>query len=290
MRHALRELPPHPSCGRGRDEQGRCGCRLPSEAQGPRGRVHGRSLLRVRSVWALRYLRLPPHGQFGQAFWDRSGWDTPQVGKRRRRAREVRDALRELPSRSTRGCTRDPADSARSGGGRRGLPSGVAGDRRSRGTIAAVDGPFFEDISVGATYRTSIGRTITQADNVQFSLLTNNANEIHINAHYAAQTEFKRPLVNSFLTLATVAGMMVPETSRWGCALGVGEVTLPNPLFDGDTLYADTEVLEARASRSRQGWGIVTVRQRGIKQDGTVVLIAKRTFMVPTRANAPKPH
>jgi len=83
---------------------------------------------------------------------------------------------------------------------------------------------------------------------------------------------------------------MVPETSRWGFALGVGEVTLPHPLFEGDTLYADTEVLEARASRSRPGWGIVTVRQRGIKQDGTIVLIAKRTFMVPTRANAPKSH
>jgi itaconyl-CoA hydratase len=155
---------------------------------------------------------------------------------------------------------------------------------------AVTVGPFFEDFTVGATYRSSIGRTITQADNIQFSLLTNNSNEIHFNAHYAAQTEFKRPLVNSFLTLATVAGMMVPETSRWGFALGVGEVTLPNPLFEGDTLYADTEVLEARASRSRPGWGIVTVRQRGIKHDGTIVLIAKRTFMVPTRANAPKAH
>ncbi|HKY52008.1 MAG TPA: MaoC family dehydratase [Candidatus Limnocylindria bacterium] len=153
-----------------------------------------------------------------------------------------------------------------------------------------MDGPFFEDFSVGATFRSSIGRTITQADNIQFSLLTNNTNQIHFNAHYAAQTEFKRPLVNSFLTLATVAGLMVTQTSRLGFALGVGEVTLPNPLFEGDTLYADSEVLQTRASRSRPGWGIVTVRQRGVKQDGTVVLIATRTFMVPTRANAPKEH
>jgi acyl dehydratase len=153
-----------------------------------------------------------------------------------------------------------------------------------------LNGPFFEDFTVGAHFRSAIGRTITQADNIQFSLLTGNTNEIHVNAHYAAQTEFKRPLVNSFLTLATVAGLMVSQTSRWGFALGVDEVTLPNPLFEGDTLYADTEVLEARASRSRQGWGIVTVRQRGLKQDGTIVLVAKRTFMVPTRANAPKPH
>lgn len=151
-----------------------------------------------------------------------------------------------------------------------------------------MDGPFFEDFTVGTTLRSTIGRTITQADNIQFSLLTNNTNQIHFNAHYAAQTEFKRPLVNSFLTLATVAGLMVQQTSRWGFALGVGEVTLPNPLFEGDTLYADTEVLETRESRSRPGWGIVTVRQRGVKQDGTIVLIATRTFMVPTRANAPK--
>lgn len=153
-----------------------------------------------------------------------------------------------------------------------------------------MDGPFFEDFTVGMTLRSFVGRTITQADNIQFSLLTNNTNEIHFNAHYAARTEFKRPLVNSFLTLATVAGLMVQQTSQRGFALGVGEVTLPNPLFEGDTLYADTEVLEARASRSRKGWGIVTVRQRGIKQDGTVVLVAKRTFMVPTRENAAKPH
>jgi itaconyl-CoA hydratase len=152
------------------------------------------------------------------------------------------------------------------------------------------DGPFFEDLAVGAIFRSPVGRTITQADNIQFSLLTNNTNEIHINADYAAHTEFRRPLVNSFLTLATVVGLMVSQTSRWGFALGVGEVTVPSPLFEGDTLYADTEVLESRASRSRPGWGIVTVRQRGIKQDGTVVLIARRTFMVPTRANAPKAH
>ena len=152
------------------------------------------------------------------------------------------------------------------------------------------EGPFLEDFKVGDVSRSSAGRTVTQADNIWFSLLTNNQNPIHIDAHYASKTEFKRPLVNSFLTLATVAGLMVPQTSRWGFALGVGEVTLPSPLFEGDTLYADTEVLEARASGSRPGWGIVTVRQRGIKQDGTVVLVAKRTFMVPTRANAPKTH
>ena len=121
-----------------------------------------------------------------------------------------------------------------------------------------------------------------------FSLLTNNSNPIHSDANYAAQTEFGRPLVNSFLTMATVAGLMVPETSQNGFALGVSEVTLPNPLFDGDTLYADTEVVEIRETRSRPGWGVVKVRQRGIKQDGTIVLVMTRSFMVPTKANAPE--
>ena len=149
-------------------------------------------------------------------------------------------------------------------------------------------GRFLEDFKVGDVYRSSSGRTITQTDNTQFSLLTNNPNPIHTDAHYAAQTEFGRPLVNSFLTMAVVAGLMVPETSQSGFALGVEGASFPNPLFDGDTLYADSEVLEVRETRSRRGWGIVKVRQRGIKQDGTVVLVMTRTFMVPTRANAPE--
>lgn len=148
-------------------------------------------------------------------------------------------------------------------------------------------GRFLEDFKIGDVHRSAIGRTITQADNIQFTLLTNNTNEIHLNADYAAKTEFGRPLVNSFLTMAVVAGLLVPETSQNGFALGVSEVTLPNPLFDGDTLYADSEVLEVRETKSRRGWGIVKARQRGIKQDGTIVLVMTRTFMVPTKASAP---
>ena len=144
----------------------------------------------------------------------------------------------------------------------------------------------FEDFTVGDVYRSRVGRTISQADNTQFTLLTHNTNQIHFNAHYAAQTEWKKPLVNSFLTLAVVTGLMTPDTSERGIALGIKDVTLPNPLFEGDTLYADTEVVEARASRSRPGWGIVTLKQRGITQDGTVVLVMTRVIMVPARATA----
>jgi itaconyl-CoA hydratase len=149
-------------------------------------------------------------------------------------------------------------------------------------------GRFLDDLQVGDVYRSALGRTITQTDNIHFSLLTNNTNQIHFNEHYAQLTEFKRPLVNSALTLSIVAGLMVSETSQNGFALGWDEVTLPAPLFEGDTLYADTEVLEVRASRSRPGWGIVKVRQRGIKQDGTVVLVMIRSFMLPTRTAAPQ--
>ncbi|MDE3193633.1 MAG: MaoC family dehydratase [Chloroflexota bacterium] len=150
------------------------------------------------------------------------------------------------------------------------------------------EGRYFEDFAVGDVYRSRIGRTISETDNTQFTLLTNNTNQIHFNEHYAQGTEFKRTLVNSAFTIAVVAGLAVTDTSEHGFALGWGEVTLPHPLFAGDTLYAETEVVEARASKSRQGWGIVKVRQRGIKQDGTVVLVMIRSFMVPTRAVAPK--
>ncbi len=139
---------------------------------------------------------------------------------------------------------------------------------------------------MGDVYRSRVGRTVSQADNTWFTLLTHNTNQIHFNTHYAALSEFKKPLVNSFLTLAIVTGLMTPDTSERGVALGIKAVTLTHPLFEGETLYADTEVLEARESKSRPGWGIVTLKQRGFIQDGTVVLVMTRVVMVPKRATA----
>jgi itaconyl-CoA hydratase len=149
-------------------------------------------------------------------------------------------------------------------------------------------GRFLEDFHVGDVYRSRLGRTVTQADNIQFTLLTNNTNQIHFNEHYASLLEFKRPLVNSALTMSIVAGLMVEDTSENGFALGWDEIKLPNPFFEGETLYADSEVLEVRESRSRPGWGVVKVCQRGIKQDGTIVLEMRRSFMTPTRSSAPQ--
>lgn len=149
------------------------------------------------------------------------------------------------------------------------------------------EGRFFEDFHVGDVYRARVGRTITQADNIWFTLLTNNTNQIHFNEHYAQRTEFGRPLVNSALTLAIVAGLGVADTSENGFALGWDEIKLPNPLFEGDTLYSESEVLDARESRSRPQWGIVKFRSRGIKQDGTVVMEYTRSVMVWKREHAP---
>ncbi|TMD09734.1 MAG: MaoC family dehydratase [Chloroflexi bacterium] len=150
-------------------------------------------------------------------------------------------------------------------------------------------GRFFEDFTVGEVYRHQLGRTLTEVDNTWFTLLTCNTNQIHFNADYAARSEFGRPLMNSCLTLSLVTGLSVPDISQNVVAnLGWDKVTLPAPVFAGDTLYAESEVLETRASRSRPGQGIVRVRTRGYKQDGTVVIEFERTVLVHSRQTSPK--
>ena len=148
-------------------------------------------------------------------------------------------------------------------------------------------GRFFEDFEVGDLYQSRLGRTITTTDNIQFTMITNNTNQIHFNADYAARTEFKKPLVNSALTLSVVAGRAVTEVSENGFALGWDYIKLPNPVFPGDTLYAETEVLETRESNSRPGQGIVKVCTRGVNQDGKVVIDYARSVMVWKRDAAP---
>jgi len=149
------------------------------------------------------------------------------------------------------------------------------------------EGRFFEDFQVGDVYRCRYGRTVTEADNIQFTLLTNNSNQIHFNREYGKRTPFGDCLVNSTLTLAIVTGMGTADLSENGFALGWDEVRLPNPLFPGDTLYTDSEVLEARPSKSRPEQGIVTVRTRGYNQHGKVVIDFKRSMMIWKRAHAP---
>jgi itaconyl-CoA hydratase len=148
-------------------------------------------------------------------------------------------------------------------------------------------GRFFEDFEVGDIYRCRLGRTITESDNIQFTLLTNNTNQIHFNAHYASRTEFKRPLVNSAMTLSVVAGLGVADVSENGFALGWDCVKLPNPVFAGDTLYSESEVITRRESKSRRDQGIIKVLTRGINQDGLLVIEYERSVMVWKKGHAP---
>lgn len=156
-------------------------------------------------------------------------------------------------------------------------------------------GRFFEDFEVGDVYEHPLGRTVTTVDNQWFSLLTQNSAPIHFDHHYSAQTEFGRPLVDSTFTVALVTGQSVTDVSQNVFAnLGWDEIRLPNPLFEGDTVYSQSEVLEKRESASRPDVGIVTVRTTGYKQDGKVVIRFKRTIMVYRRgrgpsSNRPKP-
>ena len=150
-------------------------------------------------------------------------------------------------------------------------------------------GRFFEDFAVGDVYEHPLGRTVITADNLWFSLLTQNAAPIHVDHHHAAATEFGRPLVDSTFTLALVTGQSVSDVSQNVFAnLGWDEVRLPHPVFEGDTIYSQSEVLEKRESRSRPNVGIVTVKTSGYNQDGKVVITFKRTIMVYKRGQAPK--
>jgi itaconyl-CoA hydratase len=152
------------------------------------------------------------------------------------------------------------------------------------GRFRAEIGRTYDDFVVGHVYEHRPGRTITEADNVWFTLLTMNQHPLHFDAAYAAATEFKQPLVNSCLTLSIVTGMSVADVSQKAIAnLGWSKVELKAPVFVGDTIYADSEVLSKRASKSRADQGLVTVRTRGLKSDGTVFMTFERTVLVPMR-------
>jgi itaconyl-CoA hydratase len=142
-------------------------------------------------------------------------------------------------------------------------------------------GRAYEDMQVGDLYRSRFGRTVLEADNVWFTLLTMNTNPIHFDAEYAAATRWERPLVDSTFTLALVTGLSVADVSEHAVNLGWREVRLPAPVYAGDTIRAETEVLAKRESQSRPGQGIVTVRTRGMNQRDEIVIEFERTIMVP---------
>ena len=159
--------------------------------------------------------------------------------------------------------------------------------RVEEGRYRESHGRHFEDFAVGDVYEHRPGRTLTEYDNISFTLLTMNTHPLHFDSEYARHSEFGKLLVNSALTLAIVAGMSVSDISQKAIAnLGWNDIRLTAPVFAGDTIYAESEVLETRESRSRPTQGIVKVKTTGRKADGTVFMTYERTVLVPKRGHA----
>ena len=145
-------------------------------------------------------------------------------------------------------------------------------------------GPYYEDFTVGDIIKHWPGRTITETDNTWFTLLTMNQHPVHFDSNYAKDQMFGKTLVNSTFTLALMAGMTVRDTSMNTFAnLGWGEIKIPSPVFVGDTIYAETEVLSKRGSKSRPEAGIVEFRQTGYNQDNKAVMTYVRTSLAKRR-------
>jgi acyl dehydratase len=148
-------------------------------------------------------------------------------------------------------------------------------------------GRYFEDFTAGDVYEHRPGRTISEADNTWFTLLTMNQHPLHFDAAYASKSEFGRPLVNSCLTLSIVAGMSVSDVSQKAIAnLGWKDITMPAPVFAGDTLYAESLVLDKRESKSRPTQGLVTVKTSGRNQHGVIVMAFERTMLIAKRGHS----
>ena len=148
-------------------------------------------------------------------------------------------------------------------------------------------GRYYEDFQIGDVYEHRPGRTITQSDNTWFTLLTMNQHPIHFDEEFGKGTEFGKTLVNSPFTIALMVGMSVSDVSQKAIAnLGWTDIVLPHPLFVGDTLYAESEVMEKRESKSRPNDGIVTVKTTGKNQDGVIVASYLRSALIPKEGTA----
>ena len=157
------------------------------------------------------------------------------------------------------------------------------GDKRFRESY----GRYFEDFEIGDVYEHRPGRTITETDNTWFTLLTMNQHPLHFDKEYGAKTEFGKVLVNSCLTISVVTGMSVSDISQKTIAnLGWDKVRLSGPVFVGDTLYAESQVLSKRESNSRPNQGIDSVEPKGIKQDESVVISFERSMLIPFKGHA----
>lgn len=149
-------------------------------------------------------------------------------------------------------------------------------------------GRYFEDFGEGEIYEHRPGRTISEADNTWFTLLTMNTHPMHFDQEYASKSEFGKPIVVSTLTVAVLVGMSVTDVSQKAIAnMGWTNIRMTAPVFAGDTLYGESEVLGKRESKSRPNAGLVTVATRGFNQDGTLVCDFERTMLIAKRGHAP---
>jgi acyl dehydratase len=146
-------------------------------------------------------------------------------------------------------------------------------------------GMWFEELTPGVQVEHATTRTVTETDNILFTTMTMNPQPLHLDAEFAARTEFGRPLVNSLFTLGLVVGLAVPELTLGTTVanLGFTKVDFPAPVFAGDTVHVVTDVVDARRSKSRPDTGIVTFEHRGINQRGEVVCLAVRAAMMHCR-------
>jgi itaconyl-CoA hydratase len=147
-------------------------------------------------------------------------------------------------------------------------------------------GKYYEELEIGQRFRHPLGRTVGEMDNTLFCALTMNTQPLHINEDFAAKTQFGRRIVNGIFTLGLVVGLSVNELTEGTILanLGYERVVHPNPVFHGDTIYAETEILEKRESRSRPDCGIVRLKQTGINQDGIIVVELERTVLFLKKA------
>ncbi len=142
-------------------------------------------------------------------------------------------------------------------------------------------GKYFDELTVGMRIQHSLGRTVTEMDNVLFSALTMNSQPLHLNEDFASRTSFGQRIVNGIFTLGLVVGLTVPELTEGTIVanLSYERVTHPRPVFHGDTIYVETEVLEMRASASKPDRGLVRLRHTGKNQAGMVVIELERTVL-----------
>jgi itaconyl-CoA hydratase len=159
----------------------------------------------------------------------------------------------------------------------------IVGEKRFRETF----GRYYEEFNVGDIYEHRPGRTVTETENTWFTLLTMNTHPLHFDAEYAKASEFKRCIIASPFTVSLMVGMSVTDVSQKAIAnLGWTDIKLTHPLFAGDTLYSESEVLEKRESASRPGAGLVTVKTTGINQDGKVIGTFSRTMLIAKKGHS----